>query len=199
MMMKTVKNLTLVAIAIFAMSFTNRLNDGRYQLNIKESKVNWIGKKVTGQHVGTVAISHGELVIKNGQLAGGEFTIDMSTITSTDLEGEYQKKLNGHLKSTDFFGVEKFPEARFVITDVFAKNSKGKYKITGNMTIKTTTQQITFDVQIVSNGDNLIAVADIVIDRSAFDVRYGSGSFFDNLGDKTIYDDFTLSVTLVTE
>ena len=130
---------------------------------------------------------------------GGEFTIDMTSITSTDLEGEYLQKLNGHLKSSDFFGVDKFPEANFIITSATAKGSKGKFTVTGNMTIKTTTQPITFDAQIVNNGENMVAVADIVIDRSVFDVRYGSGSFFDNLGDKTIYDDFTLTVNLVTK
>ena len=97
MMMKTVKNLTLVAIAIVAMAFTNRLNDGNHQINSQESKVQWIGKKVTGQHIGIVNIKHGELVVKNGQLEGGTFTIDMTSITSTDLEGEYLQKLNGHL------------------------------------------------------------------------------------------------------
>ena len=198
-MMKTVKSLTLVAIAILAMSFTYRLNDGNHQINNQESKVEWIGKKVTGQHVGTVAIKQGELVIEDGQLVGGEFTIDMTSITSTDLEGEYLQKLNGHLKSSDFFGVDKFPEANFIITSATAKGSKGKFTVTGNMTIKTTTQPITFDAQIVNNGENMVAVADIVIDRSVFGVRYGSGSFFDNLGDKTIYDDFTLTVNLVTK
>jgi polyisoprenoid-binding protein YceI len=197
--MKTVKNLTLVAIAIVAMSFTSILNDGNHQINNQESKVAWIGKKVTGQHVGTVAIKKGELVIKNGQLQGGAFTIDMTSITSTDLEGEYLQKLNGHLKSSDFFGVDKFPEAKFVITEVSPNGSNGKFAVTGNMTIKSTTQSISFDAQLVNNGDKIIAVADIVIDRSVYDIRYGSGSFFDNLGDKTIYDDFTLTVNLVTE
>ena len=196
--MKTVKNLTLVIIAVAAMSFTYQLNDGNHQINSQESKVEWLGKKVTGQHVGRVDIKNGELVIKNGQLEGGQFVIDMTSITSTDLEGEYLQKLNGHLKSDDFFGVETFPEAKFVITEVSAKGSKGKFLVTGNMTIKKTTQPISFDAQLVNNGDKIVAVADIVIDRSVFDVRYGSGSFFDNLGDKTIYDDFTLSVNLVT-
>ena len=196
--MKTVKILTLAVIAVAAMSFSYKLNDGNHQINSQESKVEWIGKKVTGQHVGTVGIKHGELVIKNGQLEGGQFVIDMTSITSTDLEGEYLQKLNGHLKSADFFGVETFPEAKFIITEVSAKSSNGKFSVTGNMTIKETTQSISFDAQLVNTGDKIMAVADIVIDRSVFDVRYGSGSFFDNLGDKTIYDDFTLTVNIVT-
>ena len=138
-------------------------------------------------------------MIKDGMLKGGEFVIDMTTITSTDLEGEYQQKLNGHLKSADFFGVEKYPEAKFVIKNVKENGKNGRFTVTGDITIKETTKEINFDAQLVNSGEGIVAVADIVIDRSEFDVRYGSGSFFDNLGDKTIYDDFTLSVNLVTE
>ena len=123
----------------------------------------------------------------------------MTTITSTDLEGEYQQKLNGHLKSDDFFGIEKFPEAKFVITKVAKDSKNGSFAVTGNLTIKSTTKPVSFKAQLVNGGAGIIAVADIVIDRSEYDVRYGSGSFFDDLGDKTIYDDFTLSINLVTE
>ena len=193
-------NLVLGAVAVVAMSFTtNNLIDGSYNVDVAESKVEWVGKKVTGQHNGTVAIKTGELNIQKGMLKGGEFVMDMTTITSTDLEGEYQGKLNGHLKSADFFGVDKYPTASFKITKVAAKGSAGRYDVTGNLTIKETTKSITFDAQLVQNGDAVVAVADIVIDRSEYDVRYGSGSFFDNLGDKTIYDDFTLSINLVTK
>lgn len=192
--------LGLGVLAVVAMAFTNNnLEDGSYTVSLKQSKVEWVGKKVTGQHNGTVAIKSGSLEIKNGMLNGGEFIMDMTTITSTDLEGEYQQKLNGHLKSADFFGVEKYPEAKFVITKVKENGKNGRFTVTGDITIKETTKAITFDAQLVNSGEGIVAVADIVIDRSEFDVRYGSGSFFDNLGDKTIYDDFTLSVNLVTE
>jgi polyisoprenoid-binding protein YceI len=191
--------LGLGIMAVVAMAFTNNLEDGNYTVSLKQSKVEWVGKKVTGQHNGTVAIKSGSLMIKDGMLKGGEFTIDMTTITSTDLEGEYQQKLNGHLKSADFFGVEKYPESKFVISNVAANGKNGRFTVTGNITIKETTKEINFDAQLVNSGNGIVAVADIVIDRSEFDVRYGSGSFFDDLGDKTIYDDFTLSVNLVTE
>ena len=197
--MKTVKVLALGVLAVVAMSFTNSLNNGNHAVSSADSKVVWVGKKVTGQHTGTIAIKSGAIEVKDGELVGGEFTIDMATLTSTDLEGEYLGKLNGHLKSDDFFGVATFPEANFKITKVEAKGSNGRYSVTGNMTIKSTTKAVTFDAQLVNNGDKLVAMADIVIDRSEYDIRYGSGSFFDNLGDKTIYDDFTLSVSLATE
>ena len=198
--MNNTMKIALVVIAIFAMSFTTSvLVDGDYKVNSAASKVEWAGKKVTGEHAGTVALKSGAMNVKDGKLVSGEFVIDMTTITSTDLEGEYLQKLNGHLKSQDFFGVEKYPTASFKITEVKQNDAKGKYVVTGDMTIKETTKSITFDAQLVANGDALTAVADIIIDRSEFDVRYGSGSFFDNLGDKTIYDDFTLSINLVTE
>ena len=198
--MNMLSKLGLGVMAVVAMAFTNNnLEDGNYAVSLKQSKVEWVGKKVTGQHNGTVAIKSGSLVIKDGMLKGGEFTMDMATITSTDLEGEYQQKLNGHLKSADFFGVEQYPEAKFVITTVKENGKNGRFSVTGDITIKETTKEISFDAQLVNSGEGIVAVADIVIDRSEFDVRYGSGSFFDNLGDKTIYDDFTLSVNLVTE
>lgn len=197
--MNMLSKLGLGVLAIVAMAFTNKLEDGNYEVSLKQSKVEWVGKKVTGQHNGTVNIKSGSLVVKDGMLKGGEFVMDMTTITSLDLEGEYQQKLNGHLKSADFFGVEKYPEAKFVITNVKENGKNGRFTVTGDITIKETTKEINFDAQLVDSGDGIVAVADIVIDRSEFDVRYGSGSFFDNLGDKTIYDDFTLSVNLVTE
>lgn len=197
--MKTLSKLALGVFAVVAIAFTGKLEDGNYKVSLKESKVEWVGKKVTGQHNGTVAIKSGALDIKDGKLNGGEFVIDMTTITSTDLEGEYQQKLNGHLRSDDFFGVEKFPEAKFVITKVDSDNKNGSFAVTGDLTIKSTTKPVSFNAQLVNGGKGIVAVADIVIDRSEFDVRYGSGSFFDDLGDKTIYDDFTLSVNLVTE
>ena len=189
-----------VIVAAVAVAFTTpKLVDGSYSVKPSESKVEWVGKKVTGQHNGTVAVKSGNLVVKSGELKGGEFVIDMTTLTSTDLEGEYQQKLNGHLKSDDFFGVEKYPTSKFKITKVEPKGGNGRYVVTGDMTIKSTTKPVTFDAQLVQNGDAVIAVADIIIDRSEYDVRYGSGSFFDDLGDKTIYDDFTLSVNIVSE
>lgn len=197
--MNMLSKLGLGVLAIVAMAFTNKLEDGNYEVSLKQSKVEWVGKKVTGQHNGTVNIKSGSLVVKDGMLKGGEFVMDMTTITSLDLEGEYQQKLNGHLKSADFFGVEKYPEAKFVITNVKENGKNGRFTVTGDITIKETTKELNFDAQLVDSGDGIVAVADIVIDRSEFDVRYGSGSFFDNLGDKTIYDDFTLSVNLVTE
>lgn len=187
-------------VVIGMTAFTDaKLKDGNHTVNTNASKVIWHGEKVTGEHFGTVDIKSGNLIVRDGELQGGSFEIDMTTITSTDLTGEYQQKLNGHLKSSDFFGVESYPIASFDITRVISKGSDGWYKIVGNITIKETTKEIKFDAQLSPMGDAIVAKADIVIDRSEFDVRYGSGSFFDNLGDKTIYDEFELKIELTTK
>ena len=168
----------------------------KYNVNTEESSVEWLGKKVTGQHNGTVQLQGGRLEMEDGQLVGGIFTMDMSTITCLDLSGEYKGKLEGHLKSDDFFGVEKYPTATFVITKTVPQGP-GKYKVIGNMTIKDKTEEVQFTANMDEKDGKVTATATLTIDRSKYDVRYGSGSFFDNLGDKTIYDNFDLTVNLV--
>ena len=121
----------------------------------------------------------------------------MTTINCEDLQGEWADKLVSHLKSDDFFGVATYPTAKFVITSVVSRGKPGEYKIVGDLTIKETTKEIKFNALLNEVDGKNVATADITIDRSEFDVRYGSGSFFDNLGDKTIYDEFELSINLV--
>ena len=188
----------LAATAMIGFSFTVVPNlAGSYSISAEDSNVAWKGYKVTGEHTGTIKVKSGDLTFgENGALTGGKIVIDMTSIKVTDLEGEWAGKLEGHLKSGDFFGVEKFPTAELVITKVAAKGTPGDYKVTGNLTIKETTKEIRFYAHLDETGGNINATADIKIDRSDFDVRYGSGSFFDNLGDKTIYDEFDLSVNL---
>jgi polyisoprenoid-binding protein YceI len=159
--------------------------------NIKSANIVWKGYKVTGSHEGTVNLKDGMLMIDNDELKGGSFTIDMSSITCTDLEGEYKGKLEGHLKSDDFFGVEKHGTASLYITKA-EKTGKNSYNVTGDLTIKGITKTIEFPVSIYGNKAN----ANIKIDRSKFDVRYGSGTFFDGLQDNLIYDEFDLVIDM---
>ena len=167
-----------------------------YKVSTDDSKVEWVGKKVTGQHNGAIALKGGRLEMEGEQLVGGLFTIDMTSIEVLDLTDDSKGKLEGHLKSGDFFGVEKFPTATFVITKAVPQGT-GAYKIVGNITIKGKTEEIQFPATVEEKDGNIIAAATLSIDRSKFDVRYGSGSFFDNLGDKTIYDNFDLTISLV--
>ncbi|APG61308.1 YceI family protein [Christiangramia salexigens] len=178
-------------IAVLVLLITVAFTNTKQEVNVDASTITWTGEKVTGSHNGTIKLKSGHLMMEDEKIVGGEFVMDMSTITVTDLTGESKGKLEGHLKSEDFFGVEKYPNAKLVITSA-AKKGTGSYGIVADLTIKEKTHPITFDLKMV--GDS--ASTHLTIDRSKYDVRYGSGSFFDNLGDKTIYDNFELDVNL---
>jgi len=187
----------ILAIAMTAMSFTNLEPANSKEVNTSTSQIIWKARKVTGSHEGTVKLKSGNLEFNNGVLTGGRFEIEMTSIAVTDLSGDMKGKLEGHLNSDDFFGVEKFPVATMVITSVASRGTAGEYKVTANATIKGKTKEIRFLAKV--DEANGTATAEIELDRTDYDIRYGSGSFFDNLGDKTIYDDFSLTVTLATK
>ncbi len=190
-MKKTVLSLALAVIFGATATATEPIADERKEVNTETSKVTWKAYKVTGSHTGTVDLQSGALMFDGDKLTGGEFVVDMPTLISTDLEGEYKGKLEGHLKSDDFFGVETHPTAKLVFTNVEA-SGKNSYEVTGDLTIKGITKPVTFDVSIYGSK----ATATMKVDRANYDVKYGSGSFFENLGDKTIYDEFDLVVDL---
>ncbi len=163
------------------------------EVNAENSSISWKGYKVLGSHHGTIALKEGSLIFEDTKLTGGEFVVDMTTLASLDLEAnsESKGKLEGHLKSDDFFGVENHPTSKLVFTTV-TPSGKNSYEVTGNLTIKGITKPVTFDVSIYGSK----ATATMKVDRSQYDIKYGSGSFFDNLGDKTIYDEFDLVVDM---
>ena len=181
-------------LAVILMISSFGLFAQKVTVNTKKSTINWLGKKIGGQHEGLINIKSGELEEKGGKIVSGSFVIDMTSLTNTDLkDASYNQKLVGHLKSDDFFGVEKFPTATLRITNA-TKFSNGKASVTGEITIKGKTETITFDV--VKDGNSY--TTKLEIDRSKHDVKYGSTSFFDSLGDKAIDDIFTLDIKLVT-
>jgi polyisoprenoid-binding protein YceI len=187
--MNQIKLLFLVAI----LSLSNLGFSQNHVVDPKKSNIQWVGKKIGGEHTGTIQLQEGSFVLKNNKINSGVFLIDMSSIVDTDFQdAEYRAKLEGHLKSDDFFGVEKFPTAKLVITESTEfKNNTATVK--ANLTIKGITNPIEFKV----SKANLTFKSEIVVDRSKFDVKYGSKSFFEGLGDKLIYDDFTLLVNIV--
>lgn len=186
-MKNTIKNLGILAfIAVFTLSFTTITKDKK-EIKTDASKVVWKGYKVTGSHEGTIDIQSGNLVFEGDKLTGGEFVIDMTTINTTDLDGGAKGKLEGHLKSDDFFGVESHPTATLVFTNV-TSSGKNAYDVTGDLTIKGKTNPIDFTISIYGNK----ATASLKVDRTKYDVKYGSTSFFDGLKDKAIYDEFDL-------
>lgn len=165
-------------------------------VDVKASTLTWTGYKVTGQHTGNVKIKSGDLIFSGDVVTGGSFVIDVTSITCTDLDAEYGGKLVGHLKSDDFFGADKYPTASLKITRAIPQGD-GSYKILADLTIKGKTNPTKFVAKVAKEGNKQVATAEIKVDRSEYDIRYGSGSFFDNLGDKTIYDEFDLNVRLV--
>jgi polyisoprenoid-binding protein YceI len=189
----------LFFLPVLLLSLMSAYAPTNYNVDVNASVIGWMGYKVTGKHTGTVKIKNGSLQMDNGVLTGGSFEIDMNTITCTDLEGEWAGKLVGHLKSEDFFGVASHPTAKLVITRAIPQDSKGNYKVSANLTIKETTKEVKFFANVAENGGTVNATGKITVDRSDYNVRYGSGSFFDGLGDKTIYDEFDLQVSLVAK
>ena len=168
-----------------------------YQVDHRESKLTWTAKKMTGSHTGVIKVAAGQLQIDNNVLKGGSFTLDTRSITVTDITNENMNgKLTGHLKSDDFFSVEKHPTATFVITSAVPKGG-GDYEVTGDLTIKGITNAISFPAAVAVSGGKATAKATVKVDRTKFDIKYRSNNFFENLGDKAIYDDFTLDVSLV--
>ncbi len=188
--MKTLKTL---AIALVALTTISASAQTKKKIDVSKSKIAWVGKKVTGEHSGTVNLRDGVLTFKGDQLTGGSFTVDMNSIAVTDLEaGKGKEKLEAHLKNDDFFATDKFDAATLVLTTVTPRGN-GLYAVRGDMTIKGKTNPVGFDINVSGNT----AKTKFNIDRAKYDVKYNSGSFFQNLGDKTIYDDFEITAALV--
>jgi polyisoprenoid-binding protein YceI len=186
--MKTLKTIAFALLVTVSATITAQTK----KIDAKTSTIAWVGKKVTGQHSGTLSIKDGALVFKKAKLAGGTINVDMSTVTVTDLKaGEGKEDLEGHLKADDFFGTSKFSTAKIVFKTIATK-STGLYSVTADLTIKGITNPITFDMSTTENS----ATSSLKVDRTKYGIKYGSGSFFQNLGDKTISDEFELNVVL---
>ena len=166
------------------------------KVDTKNSIIKWIGYKVTGQHEGTITLRNGELNFDDtSNLIGGKFVMDMTTINTTDLEGGSKERLDNHLKNDDFFSVKKYNTSDLVFKKVSKQKNDSKivvYLIDADLTIKGITNPVTFKINISDNS----AYANLKIDRTKFEIKYGSSSFFDGLKDRAIYDEFDLQVNL---
>jgi len=186
------KNLKTIAIALLVAFSTATVSAQTKKVDVSKSKITWVGKKVTGSHDGTVNLKDGALVFKSKNLAGGNFTVDMTSITVTDLKaGQGKENLEGHLKADDFFGTAAHPTAALAFKKIATK-ANNVYTVTADLTIKGITNPVTFDLAV--NGNT--ATSAFKIDRTKYDIKYNSGNFFQNLGDKTINDDFDVTVSL---
>jgi len=192
-MKKLFSILTMSTAVILFIAFTNPVKTETYKVDTELSSIDWIGRKVTGSHNGKIKIASGELLVAGNSVKGGKFIMDMNSITSDS------ERLTGHLKTDDFFSVEKNPTSKFAITKVTAAG-KDRINVTGDLTIKGITESITFPASVKKENGALVAVAkNVLVNRAKFDIRYGSKSFFNDIGNKAIEDDFELSINLVAK
>ena len=180
------------------------INVKEFKIQVAESKVFWTGKKVSGEHTGVISLKNGEIVLDGDKFVGAKINIDMSSIICTDItNAEYNQKLIGHLKSDDFFSVAKFPESNFQATKFDAisgaKSGEVNYTVKGMLSIKGISHEISFPAKLEIKNDILKIDATLSVDRTKWDIKYGSGSFFDGLGDKMIHDKFDLKFQLVSK
>ena len=168
--------------------------DNIYNIETAQSQITWTGREVsTSYHYGTLDFVSGNFEISNGAIVNGEFIVDMTSINNQDMEGDRKARLEGHLKSDDFFSVESYPTAAISINSS-ELISDGKWNVSADLSIKGYTHPVNFEMTSSEDGWS----ANLVFDRSKYDVRFRSGSFFENLGDKLIYDDIELSINLTT-
>lgn len=189
-MKKLLVIMMFMTTTLMMQSFTT-VNNPVVKKGVEKSTVEWKAYKVTGSHYGTVDLKSGELEFDGDELMGGRFVMDMTSIECLDLTGDYKAKLEGHLRSDDFFSSESFNDAMLVITNV-ERTGKNSYDITADLTIKGIKNSVTFPASIYGNKAN----ASIKVDRTKYAIKYGSGSYFSGLQDNLIYDEFDLVIDL---
>jgi len=175
------------------------MENKQFTIETAQSNIDWVGRKVTGAHNGTISIKEGSLILTDGQLAGGEFTIDTTSIKILDVtDPGTNAQFAGHLASADFFASEQYPEAKFVIT-LAEPAGENTYNIEGNLTIKGITRPVSFAAVVNNSGDTFSASGKVVVDRTLYDMKFRSGNFFKDLGDSLIYNNFDLNVTITAK
>ena len=186
------KNTIIILFISIQSLFTSQSFGQEMNFDTNSSKIKWYGKEFSGkQHYGSLSLTKAVIKMKDGLIISGTFIVNMESLNVLDLTGEWKEKLEGHLRSDDFFSVEKFNTAKLIIEkSVLLKD--GTHEINGQLTIKGITLPTTF--KLYTNNDG--AEAKMIFDRSKYDVRFRSGNFFENLGDKLIYDDIEMDVTL---
>lgn len=181
-------------------SGVNEDTNGIKEFDTTASSAKWTGSKTLIKDYydnGTVAIKSGNALFTKGVLTGGEVVFDMTTITATSTgKGDGEDMLSGHLKSEDFFDSTKYPEAKFVITSVI-KQSDTNYMVTGDLTVKDKTAPVTFPATVSTTGEIVTISGTATVDRTVYDVRFGSSKFFEDLGDKVVNDEFKLEFKAV--
>lgn len=169
-----------------------------FTIDTESSVINWAGHKVGGSHHGTLCLKSGNLAIEDDKLLSGSFVIDMNTIVNMDLtDAKMNQQLVDHLKSSDFFDVQKYPEAKFEITQT-TKLENNRYQIDGNLTLKDITKNISLYAKInKDHEDRYTAITDtFAIDRTQWGVNYGSKNIFKDLKDAIINDAMDIQIVI---
>lgn len=190
------KKIRLVLLTIAAFTFMSQAiySQENFTVNVENSNLNWKGYKPTGTHNGTIKLLSGNVAMENNKIIGGNFVADMSTIVDADGSA----KLEGHLKSEDFFEIAVYPTSKFEITEI--ENKGEKIQVTGNMTIKGIIKQITFPATLLVNKDDMTLTSDTFqINRADFNVKFKSKTFFNDLKDKFVNDEFDFQVTIIAK
>jgi len=179
---------------LFLVSFF--INAQNLHLKTDKSTLKWTGKQITTKtHFGSLKFKSGNIIFENGIISSGKFLVDMTSLLVEDLQGNYKQKLEGHLKSDDFFSVEKFNESSLTILSS-SKNDSG-LDVNGNLTIKGITLPIKFKLEDLEMDQEEVRWKGVLtFDRSKYNVRFRSGSFFQNLGDKLILDEIRIETLL---
>jgi polyisoprenoid-binding protein YceI len=175
------------------------VGDKQLTADLQESYVEWMGSKPTGTHDGTVNVLEGTVELQDGNLVGGRFVLDMASIKVLDIEDpETNEQLRSHLVHEDFFHVDSFPHATFVITGVESVTGKGvTHRLTGNLTMKGITRSIAFDADVHTDEEVFKATTpQFILNRADWNVRYGSRTFFNDLKDNFVHDDIGLKINL---
>ena len=191
--MKNTILMTLAMLALTILSAQASSSVKNLNANTGSSSVKWVGTKVTGKHWGDIKVKSGKLALDGEKIKSGSIEIDMTSITvdPKDLQGEWATKLINHLKNDDFFSVNKYKTSKFDITSA-KKLSKGTYEVEGNLTIKDITKKQKVKLQRKGNSFS----GKLVFDRTDYNIRYGSGKFFSDLGDKMIHDKVSLDLNI---
>ena len=212
MILKNIVSITIIILALNGCSkksepkipsadnlLFNNLEKGSYNIITSESEMKWIGKELsTKTHTGTLMLKNGKIEINDNGVIHGNVEIDMKTINVTDMVGGGKVKLEGHLNSSDFFNVNKYPSAFITFQNGKMPVVNNQIDLTGKLTIKEITHPISFTAELLQVKPTLKVKASMSFDRSKYDVRFRSGKFFENLGDKLILDDIDVAVLMVS-
>ena len=170
-----------------------------FKILAAQSSIDWEGRKITGAHNGTIDFKAGTLIFNGGELTGGNFVADTTSIKVLDIaDAALNAQMAGHLASADFFSSEHYPEAQFIITSV-TPESGNSYNINGELTIKGITHPNVFKATLTRVNETLTASGKLSVDRTLYDMKFRSGNFFQNLGDTLIYNDFDLKVLITAQ